>query len=77
MREQYIRTGEGFLIVYDITNPQSFEEVRKLHRQVMQVKGGRRFPEVIVANKCDLEFKRQVRRSGTWLCILSGQEMFD
>ncbi|KAF8917990.1 P-loop containing nucleoside triphosphate hydrolase protein [Mucidula mucida] len=52
MREQYIRTGEGFLI-----------EVRKLHRQVMQVKGGRRFPEVIVANKCDLEFKRQVRRS--------------
>lgn len=64
MREQYIQTGEGFLIVYDITDKPSFEEAKKLHRQVLRVKGRRSFPVVIVANKCDLELQRQVSRSG-------------
>lgn len=27
MREQYMRTGEGFLLVYSITDRQSFEEI--------------------------------------------------
>ncbi|MCJ1291208.1 Ras GTPase [Xylographa carneopallida] len=28
MREQYMRTGEGFLLVYSITSRQSFEEIQ-------------------------------------------------
>ena len=27
MREQYMRTGEGFLLVYSMTSRQSFEEI--------------------------------------------------
>ena len=27
MREQYMRTGEGFLLIYSITSRQSFEEI--------------------------------------------------
>ncbi|PAV16100.1 ras [Pyrrhoderma noxium] len=33
MREQYMRTGEGFLLVYSITSRSSFEEI-KYERQV-------------------------------------------
>lgn len=34
MREQYMRTGEGFLLVYSITSRNSFEEISTFHQQV-------------------------------------------
>ncbi|EJU04580.1 ras-domain-containing protein [Dacryopinax primogenitus] len=60
MREQYMRTGEGFLIVYAINSRTSFEELTALHQQILRVKDADNFPVVIVANKCDLEYERQV-----------------
>ena len=35
MREQYMRSGEGFLLVFSLTERQSFEEVYKFHKQVL------------------------------------------
>ncbi|ORX36655.1 ras small monomeric GTPase [Kockovaella imperatae] len=61
MREQYMRTGEGFLLVYSITSRSSFEEVSTFHQQILRVKDKDFFPVVVVANKCDLEFERQGR----------------
>ncbi|WFD06416.1 RAS1 protein [Malassezia vespertilionis] len=63
MREQYMRTGEGFLLVYSITSRNSFEEVATFFRQVLRVKDKDYVPVVIVANKCDLETERQVSTS--------------
>ncbi|KZT58132.1 ras-domain-containing protein [Calocera cornea HHB12733] len=60
MREQYMRTGEGFLLVYAINSRTSFEELSALHQQILRVKDADTFPVVIVANKCDLEYERQV-----------------
>lgn len=60
MREQYMRTGEGFLLVYSITSRSSFEEVVAFHQQILRVKDRDSFPVVIVGNKCDLEGERQV-----------------
>eukprot|EP00158_Paraphelidium_tribonemae_P001931 Partr_v1_DN24968_c0_g1_i2_m45465 putative related RAS viral (r-ras) oncogene homolog len=60
MREQYMRTGEGFLCVYSITNRNSFEEITTFHQQILRVKDKDYFPIIIVANKCDLENERQV-----------------
>ncbi|KAI3620276.1 hypothetical protein CBS9595_002243 [Malassezia furfur] len=60
MREQYMRTGEGFLLVYSITSRSSFEEVSTFYQQVLRVKDRDYFPVVMVANKCDLEGERQV-----------------
>jgi len=34
MRDQYMRTGEGFIIVYAIDTQASFEEVTSFHDQV-------------------------------------------
>ncbi|KAI7850273.1 ras-like protein 1 [Circinella umbellata] len=60
MREQYMRNGEGFLLVYASTSRLSFEEISTFHQQISRVKDRDTFPMVLVANKCDLEQERQV-----------------
>lgn len=67
MREQYMRTGEGFLLVYSITSRQSFEEITTFQQQILRVKDKDYFPMVVVGNKCDLEGEREVTRQGTSL----------
>jgi len=62
MREQYMRTGEGFMLVYSITSRQSFEEITVFQNQILRVKDKDYFPMVIVGNKCDLESEREVSR---------------
>ncbi|KAI9171044.1 ras-like protein [Paramyrothecium foliicola] len=62
MREQYMRTGEGFLLVYDITSRQSFEEITTFQQQILRVKDKDNFPMVVAGNKCDLEGEREVSR---------------
>lgn len=63
MREQYMRTGEGFLLVYSLTSHESYEETITFHEQILRVKDCERFPMVIVANKSDLVSERQVLSS--------------
>ena len=65
MREQYMRTGEGFLLVYSINSRQSFEEISTFQQQILRVKDRDYFPMVVVGNKCDLENEREVTRQGT------------
>ncbi|KAH0563382.1 Ras GTPase [Trichoglossum hirsutum] len=62
MREQYMRTGEGFLLVYSITSRQSFEEIMTFQQQILRVKDKDYFPIIVVGNKCDLEADRQVSK---------------
>ena len=38
MREQYMRKGDGFLLVYSVTDKQSFENIRHFHTQILRVK---------------------------------------
>ena len=64
MREQYMRTGEGFILVYSITARESFEEINQFHQQILRVKDKDNFPMVLVGNKCDLEYERQVGMNG-------------
>ena len=66
MREQYMRTGEGFLLVYSITSRQSFEEILTFQQQILRVKDKDYFPIIIVGNKCDLDSEREVSRQGTF-----------
>ncbi|KAK6739376.1 hypothetical protein RB195_021042 [Necator americanus] len=63
MREQYLRSGSGFLIVFAVTDRNSFEEVRKLHTMICRVKDRDDFPVLLVGNKADLENERHVTRT--------------
>jgi small GTP-binding protein len=64
MREQYMRTGEGFLLIYSITSRQSFEEIMTFQQQILRVKDKDYFPIIVVGNKCDLDAERQVSKQG-------------
>ncbi|XP_023015173.1 ras-like protein 2 [Leptinotarsa decemlineata] len=60
MREQYMRSGEGFLLVFSVTERSSFDEIYKFHRQILRVKDRDEFPMLMVGNKVDLEHQRAV-----------------
>nr|CAD7429680.1 unnamed protein product [Timema monikensis] len=60
MREQYMRSGEGFLLVFSVTDKASFDEIYKFHRQILRVKDRDEFPMLMVGNKADLDHQRLV-----------------
>jgi len=63
VRDQYMRTGDGFLCVYSITYAQSFQDVSKLHSHILRVKDVDYVPFVLAGNKCDLTEFREVPKS--------------
>ncbi|XP_055271103.1 GTPase HRas isoform X2 [Moschus berezovskii] len=54
MRDQYMRTGEGFLCVFAINHAKSFEDIHQYREQIKRVKDSDDVPMVLVGNKCDL-----------------------
>ena len=62
MRDQYMRTGEGFLLVFSLTDRSTFTELASFAEQVSRVqdKNVEKVPVVIVGNKCDLASERAV-----------------
>ncbi|PWA20045.1 hypothetical protein CCH79_00016062 [Gambusia affinis] len=59
-KEGHMRWGDGFIIVYDITDRGSFEEVAPLRTLLEEVKKPKNVPLVLVGNKSDLDHVRQV-----------------
>ncbi|KAJ5077456.1 ras-like protein rasd [Anaeramoeba ignava] len=60
MRDSYMRSGEGFLIVYAINSRNSFDEVSIFKEQICRVKDSDNIPMLVVGNKADIENERQV-----------------
>lgn len=54
MRDQYMRTGEGFLLVFAVNSVKSFEDISSYREQIKRVKDAEEVPMVMVGNKCDL-----------------------
>ncbi|BES96673.1 RAS [Nesidiocoris tenuis] len=60
MREQYMRKGDGFLLVYSVTDKQSYENIVNFNTQILRVKDRDTYPMLLVANKVDLVHLRKV-----------------
>eukprot|EP01090_Pellita_catalonica_P022430 TRINITY_DN8718_c0_g1_i1.p1 TRINITY_DN8718_c0_g1~~TRINITY_DN8718_c0_g1_i1.p1 ORF type:complete len:183 (+),score=31.83 TRINITY_DN8718_c0_g1_i1:506-1054(+) len=60
MRDQYMQSAEGFLIVYSVTNKDSFIEASIFRDQILRVKDADLFPMVLGGNKVDLTEERKV-----------------
>ena len=63
LRDQYIRSGDGYIIVFSITSVTSFLEVNAIKEQlnmILDVDNNTLIPIILVGNKCDLEEYRQV-----------------
>eukprot|EP01103_Thecamoeba_quadrilineata_P005667 TRINITY_DN15438_c0_g1_i1.p1 TRINITY_DN15438_c0_g1~~TRINITY_DN15438_c0_g1_i1.p1 ORF type:complete len:190 (-),score=40.12 TRINITY_DN15438_c0_g1_i1:115-684(-) len=63
VRDQYMRTGDGFLCVYSIILSPSFASVRNFHDHILRVKDKDELPFILVGNKADLESERVVSKS--------------
>ncbi|KAG1653007.1 Ras-related protein M-Ras [Nymphon striatum] len=59
MREQYMRKGDGFLLVYSVIDKQSYENIRNFYTQILRVKDRDSYPMLLVANKVDLVHLRK------------------
>jgi len=63
IRDNYFRSGEGFLCVYSLCEPESFANTTDFREQIIRVKGENENPPfVLVANKMDLVDKRKLTK---------------
>ncbi|KAG9284142.1 hypothetical protein G9A89_022916 [Geosiphon pyriformis] len=62
LRDQWIRDGEGFLLVYSISSRSTFDRVRRYRDQMIRVKDSDMVPLMLVGNKCDKITEREVSR---------------
>merc|ERR1719282_839624 len=60
IRDNYIRSGEGFLCVFSITEDGSFQSTLEFREQILRVKGDSNIPFILVGNKADLTNSRKV-----------------
>ena len=64
LRDQYMRSGNGFVIVYSIISTTSFLEVSGIREQLFRVlekEPDEHIPMVLCGNKCDMEADREVQ----------------
>ena len=61
--EGNIRWGDGFMLVYSITDRESFEHARILKRYIDDIRKAKNVSCVLVGNKIDLNLRRRVRHS--------------
>lgn len=72
MREQYIRVGDGFLLVFSLTDHRSLEECFKIHRDILRIKDTDQIPMLLIGNKLDIRqigIENQARSAATAMHI--------
>ena len=55
-----MRSGEGFLLVFSLSDRRSFEEAARFHKDILRTKDRDEFPVMLVGNKSDLQNQRMV-----------------
>ncbi|CAF1075573.1 unnamed protein product [Didymodactylos carnosus] len=53
MRDQYMRIGEGFLLVFSLTDRSSLDETYKFHRDILRIKDCDNVSMILIGNKQD------------------------
>lgn len=66
-RDNILRRGEGFLLVFAVNSRNSFQEIVNFQQHILQIKDADRFPMLLVGNKSDIDSsRRQVTSEGTF-----------
>lgn len=72
IRDNYFRSGDGFLCVFSIAEQDSIQAASELREQILRVKNDDHIPFLLVGNKADLIEKREVtqeaakQQADTW-----------
>jgi len=59
MRDQYISSGDGFLLVYSVAARSTLQTVSLLYKRILRVRDVDHYPVVILGNKCDMPPERR------------------
>ncbi|KAI9207421.1 small G-protein Ras2 [Polychytrium aggregatum] len=62
LRDQWIRDGDGFVLVYSIISRATFDRVERFRQQIVRVKESENVALILVGNKCDRNHDREVSR---------------
>ncbi|KAM9892892.1 hypothetical protein OXX80_007748 [Metschnikowia pulcherrima] len=60
MTEKHLIGIHGYLLVYSVTSRQSFELIEVIRDKILNSMGVDSIPVILLGNKCDLNFQRQV-----------------
>ncbi|KAI0035494.1 small GTPase superfamily [Vararia minispora EC-137] len=64
LKEMYIQHGQGFVLVFSLTQESTLREVESLRQQIYRIKGeNSNFPLVLVGTKLDLASEREIPTS--------------
>jgi len=61
LRDQWVREGQGFILVYSIASRATFERLEVFRQAMLKVKRHRPV-FMLVGNKCDKQYEREVSR---------------
>ena len=62
IRDHYIRSGEGFVCVFSITDESSFQRCEEFRDHILRTKNEENIPIILIGNKSDLSDRRQVSK---------------
>jgi len=74
LQDQWIREGDGYLLVYSMITKDSFDEVKLLYDKIVRIRDSNKFPWVLAGNKCDLENQRSVTQADAQKQVKKWQE---
>ncbi|CCJ29920.1 unnamed protein product, partial [Pneumocystis jirovecii] len=60
LRDQWIKNGDGFLLVYSVSSRSTFDRIKRFRDQIVQTKNTQFIPLMLVGNKSDKIYDREV-----------------
>jgi small GTP-binding protein len=61
LKPNVFRSRDCFVLVYDITDRASFENVPQIHEDILRIRDAKSVPCCLIGNKCDLVDDREVQ----------------
>ena len=69
LNTRYYRQADGILLVFDITNKQTFEELTNYYLDKIEDNCKENIPSILLGNKSDLEEKEKYPKKKLWLLL--------
>eukprot|EP00601_Ochromonadales_sp_CCMP2298_P011777 CAMPEP_0173258366 /NCGR_PEP_ID=MMETSP1142-20121109/24338_1 /TAXON_ID=483371 /ORGANISM="non described non described, Strain CCMP2298" /LENGTH=221 /DNA_ID=CAMNT_0014192703 /DNA_START=80 /DNA_END=745 /DNA_ORIENTATION=+ len=77
LRETFMHTGDGFMLVYSIVDDQTLEELREIREQILRVHPDRKVPMIVVGNKADVKKRVLSKAEGKTLADDFGADFIE
>ncbi|KAH0794248.1 GTPase KRas isoform X2 [Histomonas meleagridis] len=68
IRSTYMRSGQGFIVVFAVNDPTSFDSIERFQKDIRITSGKEDIPIVVCGNKCDIEERSITKEEANQLC---------